>query len=326
MSAFEIISPDGEDILIGNEIPAGYQSLLLKGSNSFIADCSFGDLLFTHYPGDGFDIWKSSYLIERKAKVIGRANVPLLELSLMYENSFSINWKGIGAAKLPYKQIEMYHAPYMDNVTTFHPGNFTTVDFHYHRALLDLYVPDFPVLGRFMEKVHKGEGAKLFNRNQFSCPRIDIVVKELMTYNFKDSLAPVYYDSYAHILLVLLLERLSTFNPNSRFFTPSEIEVAHEAKRLLSTEITELFTIKQLSEKLHTNPYKLKTAFKHLFGTSIGRYKKSLLMDQAKFLLQNTTKSLDEIAFMLGYNSQQSFSTAFRNHFKVVPSHYRKRR
>ena len=326
MSAFEIFSPDREDIQIGTAIPPVYDSLLLKGADSFLANCSFGDMLFTHYAGDGFDIWKSNYLINRSTRVIGRANVPLLELSLMYENSFSIDWKGLGPSRLPYKQIEMYHAPYMDNTTFFQPGNFTTVDFHFHKSLLDLYVSDFPILGRFMEKVHKGEAARLFNRNQFSCGRIDAVIKEMMAYKFMDSLAPRYYDSYANILLVLLLERLSEFNPNRRIFTPAEVDIAQEARRILSNDITELVTIKQLSERLHTNPYKLKTAFKFLFGTSIGKYKKSILMDHAKMLLQTTNKSIDEIAFKLGYNSQQSFSTAFRNHFKVVPSHYRSRR
>lgn len=326
MSAFEIISPDREDILIGSNIPAQYDSLLLKGAGAFIANCSFGDMLFMHYAGDGFDFWKSNYLINRSARVIGRADVPLLELSLMYENSFSIDWKGLGPSRLPYKRIEMYHAPYMDNTTFFKPGRFTTIDFHYHKSMLDLYASDFPILGRFMEKVHRGEPAKLFNQDQFSCPKMDAVVKEMMAYKFTDSLAPLYYDSYANILLVLLLERLSDFNPNRRVFTPSEIAIAQQARHILTTEVNELFTIKQLSERLLTNPYKLKTAFKYLFGTSIGKYKKSLLMDHAKFLIEHTTKTLDEIAFKLGYNSQQSFSTAFRNHFKVVPSHYRRRR
>lgn len=327
MSAFEILSPDGEDIHLTTEIPGKYQNLLLKGASVFRADCSFGNMIFNHFAGDGFDIWKSNYLIERDARVIGRANVPLLEFSVMYENSFSIDWKGVRKATLPYRQIEMYHAPYMDNTTSFIGGKqFTTIDFHFHMPLLEMYVKDFKVLGKFMEKVEKNQPAQLFDGRQFSSPAIDIVLKEMISYKFRDELAPDYYDSYTHILLILLLERISGFIPLSRKFEAIEIEKAGEAKRLLTSEYKEFYSIKQLCRKLQTNPYKLKTAFKHQFGMSIGKYKKSVLMDHARILLETTDYNMDEIALQVGYNSQQSFSTAFRNHFKVVPTHFRRRR
>ena len=327
MNEFEVISPDKEDITLSAEVPPQYKHLLLRGANAFMANCSFGDMLFNHFAGDGFDIWKSNYHIHRDAKVIGRANRPVLEFTVMYENSFSIDWKDVAKTKLPYKLIEMYYAPYVDNTTLFKGGNrFTTVDFHFHTSLLDMYTNEFTLLGKFMEKVYKGRATRIFDGKQFSSPAIDGVVKEMTNYKFKDSLAPRYYDSYANILLILLLERISDFNPLARNFNMTDKEKAHEAKRLLTTEFGESYTIKQLCQKLQTNPYKLKTTFKYLFGVTIGKYKKSVLMEHAKILLQTTEYSMDEIAFRLGYNSQQSFSTAFRNHFHSVPTHFRKKR
>lgn len=326
MNEFEVFSPDGEDILIEPIVPDHYQPLLLKGAESFMLQCSFGDMLFNHYAGDGFDIWKSNYLIHRSARVTGRADIPLLEFSIVYENSFSIDWKGIGKSVLPAKQMELYHAPYMDNTTSF-PANkqFTTVDFHFHREFLEQYAGQFPLLAAFMEKVHNGEPAQLFNGKQFINPSIDRVIREMIQFKFKDELAPRYYDSYTHILLILLLERISGFNPLSLHFSASDIEKAHRARELLTTEFGKSYTIKELCQMLQTNPYKLKTCFRYLFGTSIGKYKKSVLMDQAKLMLQTTDYSIDEISFRLGYNSSQSFSTAFRNYFKSVPSHWRKK-
>lgn len=327
MNDFEILSPDGEDIFLTADVPDKYLKLLLKGATPFMAKCSFGDLLFNHYSGDGFDIWKSNYMIERDARVIGRANVPLLEFSVIYENSFSIDWKGVTNANLPCRQIELYYAPYMDAVTSFDGGRqFTTVDFHFHKDMLDLYSKDFKLLGNFMDKVHRNEPAKLFDGQQFSSPAIDRVIKEMINYKFHDELAPGYYDSYTHILLILLLERISGFNPLAQHYSVSDIEKAHEAKRLLTFNYTESYTIKELCHRLQTNPYKLKRSFQYLFGTSIGKYKKSILMERAKVLLQSTDVSIDDISIELGYNSQQSFSTAFRNYYKVVPTHFRRRR
>ena len=326
MNEFEVVSPDREDILFQPSVPENYQPLLLKGADSFMLHSSFGDLLFNHYRGDGFDIWKSNYLIHRSARVTGRADIPLLEFSIMYENSFSIDWKGLGKSVLLSRQMELYHVPYMDNTTTFTGGKqFTTVDFHFHREILEQYAADFPLLATFMEKVHKGEPAQLFKGKQFISPSIDAVVREMLQYKFRDELAPAYYESYTHILLILLLERISGFNPHAQQYSASDIENAHRAKELLTTEFGKAYTIKELSHKLGTNPYKLKSCFRYLFGTSIGKYKKSILMDQAKLMLQTTDYSIDEISFRLGYNSSQSFSTAFRNYFKSVPSHWKKK-
>ncbi len=325
MNEFELSAP-GHDIEIVNEIPDRLQLLSLKGADSLYCHTSFGDLFFNHYCGEGFDIWKSHYLIERHATVRGSSNKPVLEFSVMYENSFLIDWKDVVKTNLPYKQIEMYYAPYVDNYADFKGGQqFSTVDFHYHRSLLDEYTSDFPVLGHFMDKVHGDKAARLFNGRQFTSPSMDIAIKEMTSYCFRDALAARYYDSYAHIILIQLLERISDFNPQARHFSPADKEKAYEAKRLLSTDFEKSYTIKQLCQKLQTNPYKLKTTFKYLFGNSIGKYKKSVIMEQARILLQTTSLSLDDISYRLGYSSQQSFSTAFRNYFRNVPSHYRRK-
>lgn len=327
MNEFEILSPDREDIIITDHIPTKYKNLLLKGAHQFRADCSFGNMLFNHISGEGYDIWKSDYLIDRPARVIGRTNKQLLELSYIYGDSFSIDWREMGKAKLPFRQIELYHAPYMDNITYFKRSKrIGTVDIHFHKRILEKYVKDFKLLGKFMEKVENNKEAQLFDGLQFSSPRIDFIFKEMISYHFYDELAPRYYDSYVHILLIHLLERISSFHPLSRKFTPSDLDKAQAAKKLLTKEFKQFYSIDQLCEKLLTNPYKLKTAFRHMFGISIGKYKKSILMEHAKILLQTKKYSIDEVSLEVGYSSQQSFSTAFRTYFKVVPTHFKMRR
>jgi AraC-like DNA-binding protein len=100
---------------------------------------------------------------------------------------------------------------------------------------------------------------------------------------------------------------------------------AHEARRLLTADYSANYTIDKLSRILGTNPYKLKTSFKHLFGVSIGRYKKAAFMEYAWQLLLDTDNSLDEIAMLLGYNSQQSFTTAYKAHWGCTPGWMRRK-
>jgi AraC-like DNA-binding protein len=323
MPDFELISPDGEDIefVPANAAPNGYS---LLGAEGFGAATSFGDFYFYHYAGEGFSIWKSVYDIRRPARVIGRADQSVIELTSMFEGSFDIDWTGVTTGKLPLKQIELYHAPWIDNVAEFRGGRrYLTLDVHLTAPLLEPYAAEFPVLDQFLSQVVKGQPAKLFGGIQLATPRLNAVLKALMEYQFRDSLAPRYYDSYVHILLLLVLEQLSM--PGSpTLFSATDIEKAHEARRLLTAEYHEDYTIARLSRRLATNPYKLKTAFKHLFGVSIGKYKKNAFMEYARQLLLDTENTIDEIAMLLGYNSQQNFTTAFRNHFGCTPGWMRR--
>jgi len=47
-------------------------------------------------------------------------------------------------------------------------------------------------------------------------------------------------------------------------------------------------------------------------------------MEYARQLILDTDNTLDEIAMLLGYNSQQSFTTAFKNHWGYSPGWIRR--
>lgn len=331
MAEFELLPRNGEDIEILPQIPELYQHQRLAGADGMMARCSFGNMLFWHHKGEGFDIWKSVYDIKRSATVTGIVNRPVLELAAMYENSFEIDWKDIVKGKLDTGRIEMYYAPGAWNDVRFKGGmRFSTFDIHFEAAMLEPYAKDFPLLDVFMNKVQKGEAASLFNAAQFLCPRMEAVMREMIQYHSIDSLAPRYFDSYANILLILLLERISGFTATDRKYSAADIENAMQARKILTNERVndkdEAYTINKLCRRLGTNPYKLKTTFKHCFGVSIGKYKKQVFMDYAEQLLVNGANSLDEVAMLLGYATPQSFSTAFKNHFKYTPGTIRKKK
>jgi AraC-like DNA-binding protein len=325
MAQFELLSPDGEDITFvdGTQAPKTYA---LAGAETFGATTSFGDFYFYHYAGEGFSIWKSVYDIRRPARVIGRADQSVIELTSMFEGSFDIDWTGVTAGKLPLKQIELYHAPWIDNVTEFRGGRkYLTLDVHLTTPLLEPYTCEFPALDRFLGDVAKRQPAKLFGGAQLATPQLNTVLKAMMEFQFRDSLAPRYYDSYVHILLLHVLEQLAGVEDVVRKFSPTDIEKAHEARRLLTADLEADYTIAELSRKLATNPYKLMTSFKQLFGVSIGKYKKNAFMEYARQLLLDTDNAIDEIAMLLGYGSQQNFTTAFRNHFGCTPGWMRRK-
>jgi AraC-like DNA-binding protein len=334
MNPFELVSPDGEDIDLfahtNTPTPTSRtQAGLFLPAPSFAlqADCSFGQMHFSCYAGQGFSIWFSRYAIDRPAKVIGRTSQAILELSCIYESPFTIDWRDVVRGRLPVKQIELFYAPYFENLAQFDAmRQYLTLDVHFDATMLEPFAADFPLLGRFLEKVHRGEPAKLFDVPQLASPRINAVLTSILRYSFLDQLAPRYYDAQVNILLILFLERIAGVATAAPALARGGLTIAEEAKRLLTADYEASLTIPQLCRKLGTNPYTLKTVFKQVHGISIGKYKKAVFMEHARQLLLETETALGEIAMLLGYNSQQSFTTAYKAHFGDTPGRVRRGR
>lgn len=72
------------------------------------------------------------------------------------------------------------------------------------------------------------------------------------------------------------------------------------------------------------NEFKLKKGFKLLFGKSVFGYIKGLRMEHATRLLKDNKYGVEEVAYLLGYEHGQHFSTAYKKHTGVSPSRVRR--
>jgi len=66
-----------------------------------------------------------------------------------------------------------------------------------------------------------------------------------------------------------------------------------------------------------------RTCFRKTYDISPMQYRQKLLYDKARNLLEHTQLSIKEIAFQLGFDSQNYFSRAFKNQQGVSPVQYR---
>lgn len=78
-----------------------------------------------------------------------------------------------------------------------------------------------------------------------------------------------------------------------------------------------------LKEKMHRSYYYISRGFSSVTGVSIEKYYMQLKIEKAKKLITNKELSLKEIAWQLGYNSQQTFSTQFKKETGKTPSEYK---
>ncbi len=68
----------------------------------------------------------------------------------------------------------------------------------------------------------------------------------------------------------------------------------------------------------------LQKSFKQVYGLPVYQYLKAYRLEKAAALLRNSKRSVTKIALDAGYTNPAKFSEAFRKHYGLPPSEYRK--
>jgi AraC family transcriptional activator of pyochelin receptor len=103
-----------------------------------------------------------------------------------------------------------------------------------------------------------------------------------------------------------------------------EIIAIKRAERLIMKDFRVHYRIPEIANKVKLNEYRLKFIFRHVYKESIYQYQMTARMEKAKRLLQETKKSIEDIAKAIGYLYLTSFITAFRKHFGYTPRSIRR--
>lgn len=90
------------------------------------------------------------------------------------------------------------------------------------------------------------------------------------------------------------------------------------------SEHIDTVTLKQISDHFSYNPNYISSLIHKETGQTFSRILLNMRMERAKILMANTNLSIEEIAYMLGYNNQSNFYKAFKETYKQSPRAFMK--
>ena len=94
----------------------------------------------------------------------------------------------------------------------------------------------------------------------------------------------------------------------------------------IHNHLDEKMDIKQLAEQSHFSPYHFHRITRALLGEPIGAYITRTRVETAAKMIRYTDLNIEEVAYNVGFEVPSSLSKAFKNHFGISPSDYRKRK
>jgi len=142
-------------------------------------------------------------------------------------------------------------------------------------------------------------------------------------------------DKFSDNVIIAQLELLFSYSErfyNRQFLTRKKVN--HQILTRLEEMLNQYFVTENLTEKglpsvqliaetLNVSPNYLSSLLKVLTGKSTQQHIQDKLIDKAKEILSTTDLSVSEIAYQLGFEYSQSFSTLFKSKTNFSPLEFR---
>lgn len=96
-------------------------------------------------------------------------------------------------------------------------------------------------------------------------------------------------------------------------------------RALLEDSGERLPSLREIASAVDREPSHVAASFKRHYGTTMGRYVRTLRLRRARLLLRKAEVSLAAAAHLSGFADQSHFSRAFKQQYFVTPGEYRRR-
>ena len=149
-------------------------------------------------------------------------------------------------------------------------------------------------------------------------PEMQTAIFKIFGTSFKKSARQLFYKSQVLELLSHYFSQIET--SDTAPIKQEEIDQMHHAKDIILQNMNQPPSLSELSRLVGVNNNKLKKNFKQIFGVPVFKYLQTQRLQKAHQLLNEKEMTVQEVAWMVGYESLSSFSNAFYKQFGFRPS------
>jgi AraC-like DNA-binding protein len=314
-----------EHISLTNEIPDGFTSYHIPGSEIVSAVATFGAFLVQIIEMDGFSWLYSIYNIAKDScfEISLPAAMPVCKIAL--EGTIDCEIKTIGHLQLKKGQFNFIHSrPLIKKLKFARPNRYVLVDLFYPTDYMLYALKYYPGLQEFSNKIELTQPAVLSSTVLSADAEMMEMLHRLVHMPYSINIQRFHIDLLKELLFKTLKLGAQTVTSNLKF-SMQQVEAIEAAKEFIDTHLPSHFSIVQIARRVGLNEQILKTGFKEIYGTGLYTYLQQQVLTIAKKQLEETNKSAKEIAFEAGYKNANNFSAAFKKKFGKTPLEWRKR-
>ncbi|QJB29905.1 helix-turn-helix transcriptional regulator [Chitinophaga oryzae] len=323
-----LTSADGYPIRFLKQIPTILTSDHVPAVRRYAARYKKGIMLFQCVEEDSdCSLWHNVFRLYDTDTIKSSCRYPTVALRVSLSGLLRFKAGTLGDIELAPRQALLFYLPEPSNELYLKGGKeYIFFDFLLPEKYIEHFLPYYSILPAFAEKIADRTEASLtsfpirLSATGLHC--IDM----LLNCTYKGSLRSMYIDARIMDIMTEVLSLAEGSSKREVILTDEEVNRIQEIRKLLGKNLHKHYRIKDLSRMAYINEYKLKRGFQQVVGASIFDYQLNHRMQEARLNLSNTEMSLEEIAEATGYQYVSSFISAFRQHFGMTPTVFRKQR
>lgn len=134
---------------------------------------------------------------------------------------------------------------------------------------------------------------------------------------------PLNYLKIESLLKLIFIRLIEINSKKTNTFGPSFNNYAFEIENIINLKYNEDLTLKSISKFIHLSSKQTSRIINKKFGKSFSTILNEKRLSIAKILLNETDKSVSEIATAVGFQNENYFYVLFKKKFNVTPNKYR---
>lgn len=148
-------------------------------------------------------------------------------------------------------------------------------------------------------------------------PEISLILQQIMQQKHSGRLKRLFLE--ARILDLIVIYSNQKPQKQAVILKEEDVNKIIYAKQLVEHDLQNPNSLIELSRKAGINDYKLKKGFKALTGHTVFGYLYKIRMEKAHYFLSEEKKTVNEVAFLVGYKNAQHFIAAFKKQYQILP-------
>lgn len=154
-------------------------------------------------------------------------------------------------------------------------------------------------------------------------PEISSVFNQIRNFKGNEYSTKLFFKSKIDELTAIILQKAEAFHNLNASVSIADRNAIMEITVYLSQNLSENFSLIELSMDAYMSVSKFKYVFKTVVGQSLSEYVMQKRMEQACELLSYSNLYIAEIAHLVGYKNAGSFSSQFKKYMGLLPNDYR---
>jgi len=306
-------------------VPAGLEGIMFPSAVPGSAEGAYGTVLRQELDADPFSALHCLYRLRETFSLQTRGTGPVLRVHIILKKDRTYDINGLGDVSLKEGQYNIMYAPFTQESVVFESGpDYCCFTAYYPVEHIRQLLRYFPLLTVFEQQVNDAQPAILLRWHGWVNIDISKIVNGLLESTLTGPLQHAYFDGKLQELMIALLWQRHNPRNEASGLSGQDINSVGQARYIIEMHTGKPLTVKAIATKINITEFKLKSIFRGLTGANISAFMLDTRLSKARSLLRDTDVPMKEIADQAGYNSLQSFITAFHKHFDCTPAAYRR--